>query len=126
MGHLLLASKRLLMVIGGLYLVGLPNLGIQPQTRQQMGMSGVMPESPWTQSAYDMEQNATLIAHKELMDKMETHIDKTDDRVVSLGRELSDQEASSRVVDSLLGTIGVGALGLALTNLFVRIRRPNA
>lgn len=126
MGHLYLAGKRILATIGVLYFLGLPNPGVHPQTRQQMGipgMPGSLPESPWTMSAFDMEQNATLLAHKELMDKMENHLDHTDDNVRVLGRELSDQEGSSRIVDWGLGAAVGAALSVSFAN-FLRIRKP--
>jgi hypothetical protein len=127
MGHLYLAAKRVMALVGILYFMGLPSPGMHPQSRQTMGIPG-MPgspvDSPWTMSGFDMQQNATLLAHEKIMDKMETHIDKTDERVENIGRELSDQEGSTRIVDWGLATAVGAAMTISLTNLFMRIRKP--
>lgn len=130
---LVLACKRLSLGIMALWLVIMPHIRpqvVSPQLRQYQQWQQFQqrqqqqledPQSAWTTSYWDLGQNITLAGHKERLDKIDGHMEHTDANVVTLGRELSDQEGSARIVFWFLGAAVTTALGVSLTNFF-RIR----
>jgi hypothetical protein len=121
---LLVATKRLLIGIGALWLISVPHIRPQlasaqfqeVQRQQQQALQNEWPTSHW-----DLGQNIRL-------DAIDTHITATDhqvdnlrDKHESLAREVSDGQGASRVWFGIIGAALIGALTFSFSN-FLKIR----